>query len=140
LGDIDLFGVVLQQALMTGTVVRFRAGGTSMYPTIRDGEVITIALVGPHEVGRGDVVLYRREKRVLAHRVIGLTMRDGHGVFHLRGDAKAGCDAPISADAVVGRVISVCRNGREVSLCGRAARLRHAIRTVGSRAKALVSR
>jgi hypothetical protein len=56
-------------------------------------------------------------------------------MFELRGDAKAACDAPISADAVVGRVIAVHRDGHVVKLCGRAARLRHAARTIASQAK-----
>ena len=68
--DSNLFGAVIAEALTTGTVVRFSAEGTSMYPTIRDGEVITIAAVAPDEVVRGDVLLCRHDKRVLAHRVV----------------------------------------------------------------------
>jgi len=109
-----------------------------MYPTIRDGEVITIAAVSPDDIVRGDVLLCRHDRRVLAHRVVDVTTRGTGRVFHLRGDAKAACDAPVGADAVVGKVLSVCRNGRVTPLCGRAARLRHAARTSASGAKAFV--
>ena len=44
-----------------------------MYPTIRDGETMTVAPVPPHAVVRGDVVLFRHGSRVLAHRVVGVT-------------------------------------------------------------------
>jgi signal peptidase len=133
--DPDLFTTVIEEALTTGTTVRFRAEGTSMYPTIRDGEAISIAAVSPEEVVRGDVLLCRQGKRVLAHRVVGLSTAGAVRVFELRGDAKAGCDAPVGADDVMGKVIAVRRNGRLVRLCGLPARLRHTARTAASRAK-----
>ena len=135
--DSSLFGAVVAEALTTGTVVRFSAEGTSMYPTIRDGEVITIAPIstGEDAIVCGDVLLCRHDTRMLAHRLVGVTTRGAERRFHFRGDAKAACDAPVGADAVVGKVISVCRNGRVKPLCGRAARLRHAARRLASRAK-----
>jgi len=136
--DSNLFGEVIAEALTTGTVVRFSAEGTSMYPTIRDGEVITIAAVVPDDVVRGDVLLCRHDKRLLAHRVVHVTTRGPERVFRLRGDATADCDAPVGADEVVGKVISVCRNGRVAPLCGRAARLRYTVRRSASGAKAFI--
>ena len=131
-----MFVGVLDEALRNGTLVRFRAEGDSMYPTIRNGEAITIAAISADEVVRGDVLLCRHDRRVLAHRVVGVTACGAGRVFRLRGDAKAACDAPVSADDLVGKVICVCRNGRRVSLCGPVARLRHRARAVASRAKA----
>lgn len=136
--DSDVFTGVIETALTTGTIVRFRAEGTSMHPTIRDGEAISIAAVSPDAVVRGDVLLCRHGKRVLAHRVVEVTTRGGDRVFELRGDAKIACDAPVGADAVVGQVIAVHRNDRLVGLCGRAARLRHTARKVASGAKSFV--
>jgi signal peptidase I len=127
-----LFAAVIGDALARGTIVRFRAEGASMYPTIRDGDAITVAPVAFDDVVRGDLLLCRQDQRVIAHRVIGITTRDSMRIFELRGDAKAACDAPVAADAVVGRVIAVHRNGRVVTLCGRAARLRHTVRAVAS--------
>ena len=134
----EVFVGVMDEALRNGTLVRFRAEGDSMYPTIRDGEAITIAPVSTAEVVRGDVLLCRHDKRVLAHRVVAVTARAGDHLFHLRGDAKAACDAPIVAGDVMGRVISVCRNGQMTALCGPGARLRHRARSAASRAKAFV--
>ena len=136
--DAALFTAVIEEALATGATVRFRAHGTSMSPTIRDGETISIAAVSPDEVVRGDVLLCRHDKRVLAHRVVGVTAHGAGRVFELRGDAKAGRDTPVGADDVVGQVIAVQRNGRRVGLCGRGARLRHTARTASSCAKSLV--
>jgi len=134
--DSQLFMAVFEEALASGTIVRFRAEGTSMHPTIRDGEAISIAAVSPDEVVRGDVVLCRHDNRVLAHRVVAVTARGAGRVFQLRGDAKAACDEPVSADGVVGRVIAIHRNGRLVGL-DRPARLRRTVRTAASQVKSL---
>jgi len=133
-----LFGAVIERALIAGTTVRFRAEGTSMYPTIRDGEAITIASVSTNDIVRGDVLLCRHKTRMVAHRVVSVATRGTERFFELRGDSKASCDTPVGADAVVGRIIGVRRNGRLVRLSGRAARLRHSARAVGSHVKWLM--
>ena len=134
----DTFGAVIKEALATGTVVRFRAEGISMYPTIRDGEVITVAAVSTEEVVLGDVLLCRHGQRVLAHRVVGMTTCGTERFFELRGDAKAACDPPVRASAIVGKVVGVRRNGRVVPLSGRAARLRYRTRAAASHARSRV--
>ena len=135
----EIFGAVIEEALTNGTIVRFRAEGISMYPTIRDGEAITVAAVSTDDVVRGDVLLCRHGKRVLAHRVVGVTTCGTERFFELRGDAKTSCDAPVAANAVVGKVIGVRRNGRVIPLAGRAARLRHRARRAASRAMTFIA-
>ncbi len=41
-----------------------------MYPSIREGELITVERVVARDVQRGDIVLYRSERGLTAHRVI----------------------------------------------------------------------
>jgi signal peptidase I len=135
----DLFGAPIEGALPIGTLVRFRAEGLSMYPAIRHGELITVGPVAADQVVRGDVLLCRHSTRVLAHRVVSVTGYGGERVLQLRGDAKEACDPPVAASDVIGKVLSVSRNGRAIPLCGRAARLRHRVRTAASRAKAFVT-
>jgi hypothetical protein len=136
--DSGLFTTLVAEALTTGAVVRFSAEGTSMHPAISDGDVITIAAVSPDEVVRGDVLLYRNDKRVLAHRVVEVTTRGVERVFRLRGDARDTSDPPVGAEAVVGKVISVSRDGRAAPWRRRARRLRRPARTAASGAKALI--
>jgi hypothetical protein len=110
-----------------------------MYPTIRDGEAVTVAAVAAADVVRGDILLCRHGARLLAHRVTGVIADGSERSFELRGDAKAGCDAPVGASAVIGKVVSVRRNGRVIALEGRTAHLRRATRSAASRARALVA-
>jgi signal peptidase I len=134
-----IFIAVIDDALMSGSIVRFRAEGASMYPTIRDGETISVVAVSPDEVVRGDVLLCRNDTRVLAHRVVGVATIGAERSFQLKGDAKIECDAPVRAHAIVGAVIDVRRNGRLIPLRGRASSLRRAARAAASRTRRFVA-
>lgn len=115
--DSELFADVMKDALASGTVVRFRAEGRSMHPTIRDGEVITAAPVSIADVVRGDVLLCRHGGRVLAHRVVALAHRGGERGFELRGDSQRSRTL-IGAGDVVARIVAVQRRGRAIALPG----------------------
>jgi len=134
----DLLSPPVQGTSPSGLCIRFRAEGRSMYPTIRDGELITVGPVATDHIVRGDVLLCRHATRVLAHRVVAVTGPGSARMLQLRGDANRACDAPVAASQVVGKVLSVRRNGRAISLCGCVARLRHTARTAASQAKASV--
>jgi hypothetical protein len=109
-----------------------------MYPSIRDGELITVGPVDGDAIVRGDVLLCRNGNRVLAHRVVAITGRGGARVLRLRGDAKLACDAPIAVNHVIGKVESVRRNGRTIALCGPLARLRYRARRAAARVKVVL--
>ena len=109
-----------------------------MYPTIRDGEAVTVEPIAAREAKPGDILLYRREHGVIAHRVVGITGEEDDDVgrvLTLRGDSLATCDAPVRAEQVLGRVISVERKGRKVKLTGRRAGIRRAARACATRLK-----
>jgi signal peptidase I len=134
-----IFIAVIDDALTSGTIVRFRAEGASMYPTIRDGETITVVAVSPDAVVRGDVLLCRHGTRVLAHRVVSVAANGGERLFQLKGDAKIECDALVGARAIVGAIVDVRRNGRLIPLRGRASHMRRAVRSAASRARGFVT-
>lgn len=104
--DTQAFLDVSDRLLTAGCRVRFRACGASMRPAIRDGETITVESVEPSAVKPGDVLLYHHKQRPFAHRVVEI-QQNGNVVvgFTLRGDAKAGCDAPVKPDQIIGRVV-----------------------------------
>ncbi|MBI2883966.1 MAG: hypothetical protein HYY11_08685 [Candidatus Methylomirabilis oxyfera] len=105
--------------LREGYSVRFQAKGASMYPTIDDGEEIVVEPVAPSAVKVGDVLLYRAQRRIIAHRVVQMARTEGRGrnySFILQGDALDSCDAPVEASQILGRVTCVQRGGRTVEL------------------------
>lgn len=105
-----------------------------MHPTIRDGERVTVEPIASQMVRRGDILLYRRHERVIAHRVVGVRKASGASVvFTLRGDSLSACDAPVRAEQVLGRVVTVERKGREINLKSRRAKVRSAVRLRAAR-------
>ena len=110
------FAALVEHVIGTGLSIRFRACGDSMYPTILNGDVITVAPVAAHEVAPGDILLYRDGHRVLAHRLIGISTDGDESRFRLRGDSNIMCDEPIAAAQIVGRVEAVERDGRAIAL------------------------
>lgn len=113
LRDGAMFLALTERLLEEGYHIRFRAHGDSMLPTISDGEAVTVGPVDPAAVKGGDVLLYRQRRRPLAHRVVKIHLTgDRVLAFVLRGDAKAGCDAPVAPDQVLGKVLSTERRGR----------------------------
>jgi signal peptidase I len=131
-----LLGSLIEQMLARGHRVQFRAEGASMHPTIRDGESIAIAPVDAADIVAGDVVLFRHDARLLAHRVVRVTSCGAERMFELRGDAKSASDAPVPSDAVIGRVVGVARNGRVIAVTGGAAQARRTLDAVVRKAMA----
>lgn len=128
------------ELLREGYGVRFCAGGQSMFPTIRDGEMITVAPVAAADVKRHDVMLYHFQNRVrqgvMAHRVVRIERTAGGALqFILRGDAMAQCDAPVAESDILGRVIAVERDGRLIRLATRRAKLARMARVVAATLK-----
>jgi signal peptidase I len=137
--DSEIFSGVIEQALASGTVVRFRAEGESMYPTIRDGETVTVTPVRSDAIARADIVLFRHGRRLLAHRVVEVTVSSRERVFQLRGDAKGAADGPVPASAIVGKVVDVRRDGRQIPLTGVRARVRRRVRATLSRVRRMAA-
>jgi signal peptidase I len=128
-----VFQDVIADALASGNRIRFRAAGTSMLPTIRDGDLITIAPVAPNEIVAGDVLLCRHGDRLFAHRLVAVTRQGPERMLELRGDCNTDADAIVSERAIVAKVIDVSRNGRVIPLAGWRARVRHRLRTASAR-------
>jgi hypothetical protein len=111
------FSAVVDGLLAEGLRVRFRASGRSMLPTVRDGECVIVAPVRAAGVAPGDVLLCRTWRGEIAHRVTRIARAaDGARRFELRGDASLESDPLVTDAQVRGRVESVERDGRLVSL------------------------
>lgn len=105
---IDLAAETLRR---TGRL-RLRAQGSSMLPAICPGDVLRVKRVVLDRVECGDVVLYQRDGRFFAHRVVGRRP----GTLVTRGDALDRDDEAIDARHYLGRVEALERGrGRLVA-------------------------
>lgn len=96
------------EILRSGGSIRVKALGTSMLPTIWPGDILQIERKPWDELAVGDVVLVKREKRVVIHRLVGSSGRR----WVTRGDAMPQDDPPVAPDDVLGRVSQIERCNR----------------------------
>jgi len=97
-----------------------------MYPTILNGDEITVEPIRPKAVKVGDIVLYQNEDDLIAHRVVRIenisdtqsSVLSPQSCFALRGDARPACDAPVAAEQILGKVVLIERNGRLIDPYG----------------------
>jgi signal peptidase I len=93
-----------------GASFRFQAKGYSMTPSIRDGDVITIAPLKGIMPRRGDVLAFRHPERpqMLVHRVLHSTDRR----YYIKGDNCPEADGWIPMENVLGLITKVERLGK----------------------------
>jgi hypothetical protein len=106
---VELLCAVLDK----GVSFRFQAKGFSMSPFIRYGDIVTVFPIGGAPPRIGEVVAYVRPgtERLVIHRVVG---KKGHA-FWVIGDCSRETDGLISKANILGRVIKVERDGKEIS-------------------------
>ena len=71
-----MFPELIIDLLKNGYKVRFSAPGHSMFPTITDNETVVVEPIEPFAVHKGDIVLYRSNGELIAHRVMGILTND----------------------------------------------------------------
>jgi len=98
-----------------GMPFRFSAGGGSMAPFIRDGDIISVSPPSSRLPRMGDVVafLHPETKLLCIHRVLSCNK----GTLLIQGDNSPGKpDGIIPMEAIMGRVTLVERGGRRIRL------------------------
>ncbi len=94
--------------------VRLRALGTSMVPAILPGDLISIQRASISRISPGEIVLFERDGRIFAHRVIGSAGSPDRPQLITRGDRLCYNDPPVSAAELLGRVTSIARDRRQI--------------------------
>jgi len=102
----------LDAAVQKGVPFRFRARGGSMFPFIRDGDVLTIRPLGDAPPAPGSVAAFARPGtgRLVVHRIV----RREADTFLVRGDNLSAPDPPVPAENLLGTVTGIERRGRPV--------------------------
>ena len=107
-----------REILGRGSALRYRAEGWSMYPTLRDGDILTIVPTNAEEAQVGDIVLCQAAgPRPMVHRLV----RKAGGQVITRGDRLPHDDAPVAAADLLGRVIQAERGDKVIHLTHRRA-------------------
>lgn len=96
--------------------VKLKVGGYSMFPFLRDGDIITLQKCDVSEIAPGDIIVFRSGKKWIAHRLIRIDNESGQTFLHCRGDTCKNYDTPFTPDSLVGKVVSFSRKGKEKNL------------------------
>lgn len=101
---------LMRDVLGRGKPFRFEARGASMYPAVRDGDVVTVAPFAGGAPRTGDVVAFVHEATggVRLHRIVGVEA----GRFLVKGDNALASDGALDREALLGLVVGVERGGR----------------------------
>jgi len=89
--------------------VRLQVTGWSMLPAVWPGDILFVERTSASAVSEGDVVLFGREQRLCAHRIVE---KLGGSTFLARGDANPQPDPPVHSQELLGKVCSIVRNGK----------------------------
>jgi len=93
-----------KEAIKNGHSVQTIASGTSMFPFLRRGDLLTVEPVPLETIKRGDVVVFELEDMWIAHRVIKIR-NSAEGVeFLLRGDTCIDFDPVVKRENYMGVV------------------------------------
>jgi len=98
--------------LRSSGVLRLRVMGWSMLPAVWPGDTLVIERVDSSAVSEGDIVLFRRDRRLFAHRLVARSNPDGEAKVLTRGDAMPQPDPLVSDHDLLGKVTFIVRNGK----------------------------
>jgi uncharacterized repeat protein (TIGR01451 family) len=102
--DSDSFEALVRELLNQGSTVRFEARGSSMFPCLRDRQVVHVTPVMVSKLRKDDIVLAKSDKRFLMHRLV---IADAEKNFFVtRGDNGMQNDSPLRAEQILGLVIA----------------------------------
>ena len=109
-----LIAVILQRVsnnqIGLGGLKMYNIVTGSMVPVYNVGDVIIVKEVDPNTLKVGDDVCYKGEEgsfkdKIITHRIISITEKDGKKVFTTQGVANNIADPSISSEQIYGRVV-----------------------------------
>ncbi|MGH9493624.1 MAG: S24/S26 family peptidase [Candidatus Sulfotelmatobacter sp.] len=101
------------EVLRSSGRLRLRVGGWSMLPSIFPGDTLVIERSECGDVEEGDIVLFSRDRRLFAHRVVKRA-RPSEPDIVTRGDAMSTADPVVGGKEMLGRVVLIQRNGKSI--------------------------
>ena len=87
---------------------KLRINGDSMYPCLKDGDMVNVSAVDLNLIAPGDIIVYRAfESHLTAHRVVDVVrLGEGRARFITKGDNNGYVDRyGVDFGRVLGRVV-----------------------------------
>jgi hypothetical protein len=100
------------EVLRTAGRLRLQVGGWSMLPSVFPGDTLVIEKSESCDVTEGDIVLFSRDRRLFAHRVIATP---SEADIVTQGDSMPTPDPAVRSEEMLGKVVQISRNGRLIT-------------------------
>jgi signal peptidase I len=100
------------EVLRSFGALRFAATGWSMLPAVWPGDTLVVERVCGDQVRAGDIVLFGRQGRLCAHRVVATAGGGETRQWITQGDGMPVPDPPVAESELLGRVAYLIRAGR----------------------------
>ena len=106
-----------RQLLSKKQTIEIYMSGSTMRPTIEDGDVVMIEGVNDGKISQGDIVLYQsRYDTAVIHRVIRIDRSSTEKSVTTRGDASSQNDPSIPLHQVIGKIKNIERAGEQIKM------------------------
>jgi signal peptidase I len=124
-GDNDAMELacgLTQEVVQTFGEVRLRVFGTSMVPAILPGDQVLIQRASLEEILPGEIAVFLRSGRLFVHRVVDRKMLAAAPkaadelCLITRGDRQRASDSPVYSSELLGRVVWIERDRREIKV------------------------
>jgi len=107
---------LVKESLEKIKMVRFRALGSSMFPFIKNGDIITVKYINSKDIVIGDILLYQRDEKFFVHRLIDKRRNNNNIYYITKGDNLPNSDLPIEISSIKGKVVEIQNDKRRISL------------------------
>ena len=104
------------ELLMSGTKVRLRLSGNSMFPTVHANDIGIVTPISGINLEIGQVVVFASNGIWTAHRLVSIRQDVQPRVFLAQGDSVSKADNPFHEEDIVGIIETTERAGKTVSL------------------------
>jgi len=86
--------------------------GYSMFPTLKEDDYGYIESCNSESLKKGDLVVFRHNNSLVAHRFISIKEQNGSKILLARGDKNHHYDAPFTENELLGKLISFKRKDK----------------------------
>lgn len=92
--------------------VEIKAYGTSMYPFLKEGDILKIEKIPMAALLPSDVIVFERNDKWIAHRFISSTKKEGKIIIKAQGDSCLKYDEDVTDLNYIGKVTSRKRGSK----------------------------
>ncbi|MDP2924692.1 MAG: S26 family signal peptidase [Candidatus Omnitrophota bacterium] len=115
----DVLSALFFEVFNNKKSIRFILNGSSMYPALKDGDILTVKSISFHEAEAGDILAYQHiaTKRIIIHRMVKRNHEDNSIATAAEAGRYFKYDPPLTQDKyLVSKVIAIERGARRVDL------------------------